>query len=307
MRGTRKAWFGLAALTLACLLAMPVVAQDEDGGGDDTTSSDTTSSGGTSFFQMFFLPGAGTSGGIDVIGVMVVWVLLILSAVNSGYMIHLFTKYRRVTLIPFETYTQIETMLGEKRYRETIEYTSTDECYLSKMVGAALNEAGNGYSAMERAVEETADAETTKMLRPVEFLNVIGNIAPMMGLFGTVYGMIRAFQKLVELGGKPDPAQLAAGISTALVTTFWGLIVAIPALAGYALVRNKIDALTSEGVLMAEELIRPFKPGAKKAAPGAPGAPGKKPGAPAAPGAKPGTPPAGGKPGAPPAAPQPGR
>jgi len=85
-----------------------------------------------------------------------------------------------------------------------------------------------------------------------------------MGLFGTVYGMILAFQQLVASGGSPDPAKLAAGISTALVTTFWGLIVAIPALAAYALIRNKIDALTSEGLVIAEELISPFKPGAKR-------------------------------------------
>jgi biopolymer transport protein ExbB len=100
-------------------------------------------------------------------------------------------------------------------------------------------------------------------LRPLEYLNVLGNIAPMLGLFGTVYGMIVAFQTLVEEGGSADPGKLAAGISTALVTTFWGLIVAMPALAAYALIRNKIDALTSEGILIAEELINTFKPGNK--------------------------------------------
>jgi biopolymer transport protein ExbB len=94
----------------------------------------------------------------------------------------------------------------------------------------------------------------------VEYLNVVGNISPMIGLFGTVYGMIVAFQRLVAAGGNPDPAELAGGISTALVTTFWGLVVAIPALAAYALIRNRIDAMTSEALVVAEELIGPFKP-----------------------------------------------
>src|SRR5690606_17418676 len=133
--------------------------------------------------------------------------------------------------------------------------------FVGKLMSAALSEAASGFGAMERAVEEAGDAETSRMLRPVEYLNVIGNIAPMLGLFGTVYGMIRAFETLVAEGGKADPTTLAAGISTALVTTFWGLIVAMPALACYALVRNKIDALTSDGMIVAEELIRPFKPG----------------------------------------------
>ena len=141
-------------------------------------------------------------------------------------------------VIPEDTQNQIETLLAEKRYREAIEFSGTDSSYLAKVVNSGLSEASNGYGAMERAVEESSDAETTRMLRPIEYLNVLGNIAPMMGLFGTVYGMIVAFQKLVETGGKPDPGKLAAGISTALVTTFWGLVVAVPALASYSLIRN---------------------------------------------------------------------
>jgi biopolymer transport protein ExbB len=254
MRGKKTLWM-LTCLTLPAAFAAPVLAQTEGG---------QSSGGSVSFFQMFFLPGAGTPSGLDIIGTSIVWFLLLMSAVSMGFMISLAIKNRRVTLVPFEVYTQIEEMLNNKQYREAIEFTSTDESYLAKLVGAALAEASNGYTSMERAIEEVGDAETTRTLRPIEYLNVIGNIAPMLGLFGTVYGMIRAFQTLVELGGKPNPADLAAGISTALVTTFWGLVVAMPALAGYALIRNRVDALTAEGMLMAEELIRPFKPGGKK-------------------------------------------
>ncbi len=200
----------------------------------------------------------------DVIGLAIIWLLLLLSATSIGYAIKLTLQYRRSTLLPDETRDELESLLAEKKYREAIDYANSDDSYLGKVAAAALNEAANGFSAMERAIEETGDAETTRVLRPIEYLNVLGNIAPMLGLFGTVYGMILAFQQLVASSGQPDPAELAAGISTALVTTFWGLVVAIPALAAYALVRNKIDALTSEGLLIAEELINPFKPGAKR-------------------------------------------
>jgi len=158
----------------------------------------------------------------------------------------------------------LDTLLAEKKYRDAIEFAKNDGSYLGKLASAALNEAANGYGAMERAIEEAGDAETTRLLRPLEYLNVLGNIAPMLGLFGTVYGMIVAFQQLVAAGGSADPQNLAAGISTALVTTFWGLVVAMPALAAYSLIRNKVDALTAEGLIMAEELISPFKPGSKK-------------------------------------------
>lgn len=233
-----------------------------------------------SLFQMFFLPG-------DPVGIGIVWFLLLLSVVNFGFSVMMLIKYRKTTMTPELTYAEIEMMLEEKKYRDAIDFAANDPSYLGKLVDSGLNEASNGYAAMERAIEEAGDAETARMLRPVEFLNVIGNVSPMIGLFGTVYGMIVAFRDLVAAGGKPDPAKLAGGISTALVTTLWGLVVAIPALTFYAIIRNKIDALTAEGMIMAEELIRPFKPGGKKPGPdGGKPAPGKapKPGGPGAPG-----------------------
>ncbi len=220
----------------------------------------------TSWFRQFMWSDS-------VVGLIQIWIIILLSFVGMGLIIQYAMRYRRTVVIPQESYDQINAMLTEKRYREAIDFANGDESYLSKVSAAALNEAANGYSAMERAVEEEADSEITKMLRPLEYINIIANVAPMLGLFGTVYGMIEAFNSLVASGGKPDPAKLAAGISTALVTTFWGLIVAIPCLTAYSLIRNKVDVLTSEGILMVEELIKPFKPGAAKKAPAATPAP----------------------------------
>jgi biopolymer transport protein ExbB len=231
------------AVALVLLTAGPALAQD----GGTTTS----------YFKMFFLSG-------DWLGLIIIWTLLAMSFVAIGLIVHFLIQYRRSTVIPDDTHEQLAEMLEQKRYREAIDFAQGENSYLSKLVNAALAEAPNGFGAMERSVEEASDNETTRMLRPIEYLNVMGNVSPMMGLFGTVYGMIVAFNKLVEAGGRPDPAELAAGISTALVTTFWGLVVAIPAMTAYALIRNKIDALAGEGLIMTEELIRPFRPGAKK-------------------------------------------
>ncbi len=206
-----------------------------------------------SLFRMFLLPD-------DPVGVLITWMLVMLSALSIGYTGSLVLRYQRKKLLPEDTHKQVVRMLDGRRFREAIDFVAKDTSYLGKVIHAALKEAGHGFGAMERGIEEAGDSETTKALRPIEYLNVLGNIAPMIGLFGTVYGMIRAFDQLQASGGKPDPAQLAGGISTAMITTFWGLIVAIPALASYALIRNKIDALTSEGMLIAEQIIAPFKP-----------------------------------------------
>jgi len=239
-----------ALVAVLTLVGAPGALGQEQGQSNET-------GGGTSFFQAFFLSE-------DYLGLAVIWLLIVASFVSLSLSLLFTMRYRRAAIMPPETRDDLESLLAEKKYKDAIAYAAEDESFLGKMASAALSEASNGYGAMERALEEKGDAETTKILRPIEILNVMGNIAPMMGLFGTVYGMIVAFQSLVDAGGSPDPVDLAAGISTALVTTFWGLIVAIPALAAYALVRNKIDALTTESMLVAEEIIKPFKPSGKR-------------------------------------------
>ena len=231
----------LALTAPVVLLALPASAQEES----------------RSFFEMFFWSE-------DPVGLLFIWLLVLLSLVSVSLTIRFALQFRRDSILPEESRAEVERLISEKKYRDAIEYADADPSFLGTITAAALNEAPNGYGAMERAVEEAGDAETTRMLRPIELLNVLGNIAPMMGLFGTVYGMIVAFQALVSAGGQPNPKDLAAGISTALVTTLWGLVVAIPALAGYALIRNKVDALTSEAMLVAEDLISGFKPSGKK-------------------------------------------
>jgi biopolymer transport protein ExbB len=156
--------------------------------------------------------------------------------------------------------------LARGQYQEMLKGAEAGGGYFHLVLRAALAEAPHGYPAMVRALEQAADAESTRRLRRIEPLHVLGNVAPMVGLFGTVYGMILAFQTIVAAGGTPSPKMLAAGIGTALTTTFWGLVVAIPALSGYALLRNKIDALTAEADAAVEEIIAHFRPATNRQA-----------------------------------------
>ena len=118
-----------------------------------------------------------------------------------------------------------------------------------------LVELEDGRSAADNAVAEKVEQEATGLLRQIEWLSIIGNVAPMIGLFGTVWGMINAFDGIVRAGGQPEPAELAGGISVALVTTWWGLIVAIPALAAYGSLRNRTDSFSAEAAVIAEEVL----------------------------------------------------
>jgi biopolymer transport protein ExbB len=204
------------------------------------------------YFEVLVLRG-GTIG-------FVIWAL---SIVTVALMIRFFIAIRRANIMPELIQMQIEELFESKDYREAIDVTEVQPDMFSYMLHSALTEAPHGYPAMERAMEEAAEERTTKMLRDIEWLNLIGNIGPMLGLLGTVWGMIGAFFSIVQ-SGQPNPADLAGDIGIALVTTLLGLGVSIPALSVFSIMRNRIDALSSMSMLTCQELISTFRPAAKR-------------------------------------------
>lgn len=108
---------------------------------------------------------------------------------------------------------------------------------------------------MHELAKEALHEQALVHLRKVEWCGIIGNVAPMVGLFGTVYGMIQAFDVLGVAVGQPRPDQLAAKISIALVTTFWGLLIAIPSLVIHGVFRSRIESFVGEAGVEVESVI----------------------------------------------------
>jgi len=207
---------------------------------------------------------------LEILGSLIIWFLLLLSLLSIGLIGMMAVTNQRKSIAPPGVLAEVNGLLGSGKYREALELTSKDESFFSRIMHAALKDAPHGFAALTRTLEQTAEELTTNRLRRIEYLNVLGQVSPMIGLFGTVYGMILAFNAIVMSGGDANPIALASGIGTALTTTFWGLVVAIPALAGYAIIRNRIDELTLDATLRAEEMLNLFraKPGtAAKAQP----------------------------------------
>jgi biopolymer transport protein ExbB len=203
-------------------------------------------------------------------GGWVVWFIeLPMSIAMVALSVMFIIEFRKGTLVPPPSLEQIRSLLEARQYREAIEYSANDPATVSNVVHASLAEASNGYPAMERAMEEAIDDWSSKSLRKIEYLNIIGNIAPMVGLFGTVFGMIITFNQIVEAGGVPNAAELASGISVALVTTFWGLVIAIPALSIFAMLRNRIEGVSAEIALEVQTLLGMFNPTAQRGGGGA--------------------------------------
>jgi biopolymer transport protein ExbB len=144
-----------------------------------------------------------------------------------------------------------------------------------------LAELDGGWSAVEKALEDATAEQSARLFRKIEYLSVIGNIAPMVGLLGTVTGMIFAFQRVASTQGSAGAAELAEGIYQALVTTVGGLLVAIPCLGAFAIFRNRVDQLVAEAAYIALHTFLPLKrrrSGAGKPAGTAPPPPPPEPG-----------------------------
>lgn len=214
----------------------------------------------TSIFEAFFIQRHPATREIELLGSLIIWFLLLLSFACIGLLGMILMQNRREQILPSDLHSDVSKLVRNGRITETLERAAQDESYFARVLHAALSEASHGFGAMMRAGEQAAEEHLLHRIRRIEPLSIVGNVAPMIGLFGTVYGMILAFREIVAAGGSPDPVSLASGIGTALTTTFWGLVVAIPALAGHALMRSRIDGLTLEASRAAEELVNHFRP-----------------------------------------------
>jgi biopolymer transport protein ExbB len=196
-----------------------------------------------------------------------------------------FIKNRASVLLPEASTNAIREMIRNKQFKELIEFTDTDPSFISRAINPALKRAPS-FSSMKEAMETAIGEQTAEQFRKIEYLNIIGNLGPLLGLLGTVLGMIDAFNEMNAAQGQASPAQLAGGISRALAHTFMGLTLAVPCLAAFGFLRTIVDRLTVRGALIAEELLLMVKPAeAKQPQPGA-GAPqpvGAAPGIPGAP------------------------
>lgn len=122
----------------------------------------------------------------------------------------------------------------------------------SNILLAGFENLDDGFDQAQEAIGIAADMESEKMLQRVNYLNVVGNLAPMLGLLGTVQGMILAFATLGTTSGAAKNALLAINISQALYTTAAGLVIAVPAIGAYFFFRNRAAKviLTMESLTM---------------------------------------------------------
>lgn len=182
-----------------------------------------------------------------------------LSIAGLTLIIQGFIKTRSSVMMPEEVTNQMRSMIEQRQFKELIDYTENEPSFVAKALNPALKRAPS-FASMKEAMETSVGEQTAEQFRKIEFLNIIGNLGPLLGLLGTVLGMIDAFQAVAATKGQADVGALSDGISTALCHTFLGLFLAVPCLAAFGVLRTMVDRLTVRGAMTAEELLLMIKP-----------------------------------------------
>jgi biopolymer transport protein ExbB len=191
-------------------------------------------------------------------GEPVTWTLALCSVVACTLILQGFMRVRRAVLLPPESNQRIEQLIMSRQYRELMEFTANDDGFVSRSLHPALKRAPN-IADMREALETGIAEETAEQFRKLDYVNLLANVGPLLGLLGTVIGIMDAFLAMRRSGGSAEVGELAAGISTALGTTLVGLCLAVPCLVFYSILRNKADRLTQEGAQRAEDYFQMMK------------------------------------------------
>lgn len=214
-----------------------------------TAGQDATTSGGT---LLKFVSGGGPIGFIIVALSIAALALVVIHAV----------QIRRDSLLPPDRINALKGLLAEGQVEAAVEYCllPANDCYLTRILAPALTRylrSPFGAFELKNALEEAGAEETARLYRSTDALGVIGSVAPLLGLLGTVQGMIGAFETVASNAAANSAGYyeaLAYNISIALITTFQGLVVAIPCVTLFTFFRNRIDSIAAEAGQRLDEL-----------------------------------------------------
>jgi len=175
-------------------------------------------------------------------------ILVLGSMYASAVIVRCAIDIREQNIFPEAPASRARKLVDQQRWGELRQFVQTQSGYLGSALAGALDDAHRGRSIMDDAAELSASQETASWFRRAEPLSLIGNLGPLVGLAGTVWGMILAFTSLGETGGQAGPAELSEGISKALFHTLLGLMLAIPCLLAFGYFRSKIDRICTQAI-----------------------------------------------------------
>ncbi|MDX1968987.1 MAG: MotA/TolQ/ExbB proton channel family protein [Planctomycetaceae bacterium] len=194
----------------------------------------------------------------------------VLSFVMMALIVLQLQRLRRSNFVPAGFLEDFERLLEERNYQGAYDAARSNDSFVGKVLAGGMSRVPRGYDAAVKGMEAVADEEILEMEQSIGYIALIGSVAPMLGLIGTVQGMAITFQVFAASVTSPRTAQLADGIGMALFTTLEGLVVAIPAMICCTVFRNRLARFVLEAGAISDELMKRFQGAPKSPAAMAP-------------------------------------
>ncbi len=237
--------FGIRAVSLAALAMMTLStsAFAQEAAAEGATAQEKT------MLDKWVIEGGWTMIPLVILFFLTIWLV-----------VYCILALKKDKFCPEDLRTQLIALMGECRVQSAIQLATQSPTYLGRLVAFALpNVDANRPENLGKEDVQDAMADFTANERPhtmkfVDMLALCGTIAPSIGLFGTVQGMVEAFAVLAATG-QADPTELAGSISVALLTTFWGLIISIIAVPSFFFLKKSAQAREAECINALEEMM----------------------------------------------------
>ncbi|MEZ6133227.1 MAG: MotA/TolQ/ExbB proton channel family protein [Planctomycetaceae bacterium] len=259
-----KNGFVLVLALLVAALAIPlsgtatVLAQDDGAAAVDSPAPDAGAGAATDSAPAEVQSKNFLSWMIGALG----WFWMLIFAALSFVMVALIMmnllQVRREVLLPNDFVEEFEQKLNGKDFQGAYEIARNDDSFVARVLAAGMGRLSRGYPEAVEGMQEAGEDENMALEHRLSYLALIGTIAPMLGLMGTVQGMIDSFETISTSAVAPKPSELAEGISKALFTTLIGLMIAVPAMVFYSILKNRIQRLVLEIGMVSEGLMSRF-------------------------------------------------
>lgn len=190
--------------------------------------------------------------------------LLCLSVYFTALVIRLFMEYRVSEAVPASLVEKLEAAIRDKKFQEAYDVCKDNDSFLARLVRTGIANLPNGRTEAKEAMMAVSDEIVSGLDMKISYLATIGTLGPMIGLVGTVWGMILSFQEIATAAGaQPRPEKVAEGISTALFITLEGITLSVPAIFFFAYFRNRVSQMTTEANKVADRTISSLVAAAK--------------------------------------------
>jgi biopolymer transport protein ExbB len=277
--GRGGAWAAFAALTLAYLVLMPApglrAQEAKDGAKAEPAAEAKEAPAAAPAADAAAAPAPAEASkksqrnllqwAIDASGPIGLF-LLCLSVYFVALIIKLFLELRVSEAVPADLVEKLEVAIKDKKFQEAYDACKDNDSFLARLVRTGVANLPNGRAEAKEAMAAVQDEVVTMMETRISYLAIIGTLGPMIGLVGTIAGMIASFQEIANaVGAQPRPDKVAEGISTALFITLEGVSLSVPAIFFFAFFRNRIAQITLETAKVADRTITSLLNAAKQA------------------------------------------